>query len=359
MKINIITQPLFSNYGGILQNYALQEVLRRMGHEPLTINVPKREPSRGPVWKEMAKTGINLIKKLQGRYSSPFINPYTWAKKEYELSFPQRIFIKKHINKTDVTAPFAPELADQFPAEAWIVGSDQVWRPWCTPFIRNYFFDFLERSDVRRIAYSASFGTDRWEISESDTPDIKRLLQKFDAVSVREKSGVKLCKENCGVDAIHLLDPTMLLTEEDYLLLTKEIDHPEGKYIATYILDIDRNKTKVISGEATKFKLKVQSIGVMRKKGYDSIESWISTIAHSDRVITDSFHGTVFSIIFNKPVMILGNKTRGNTRIDSLISFLRLKRNTLGYIIITDETKKIINEKREESISFLSRLLDK
>lgn len=358
MKINIITQPLFSNYGGILQNYALQEVLRRIGHQPLTINVPKKAPSRGPLWKELIKTCINLIKKMQGCHPSPFINPYTWAKKEFDLSFPQREFIGKYIDKTDVSAPFTHDLTEKYPAHTWIVGSDQVWRPWCTPFIRNYFFDFLEGSDVRRIAYSASFGTDRWEISENDTPEIKRLLQKFDAVSVREESGVKLCKENCGVDAIHLLDPTMLLTAEDYLSLTRDSDHPDGKYIAVYVLDENPQKTRILRNEAKQFGLDIQKVGLMRKKGYDSIERWISTIANSERIITDSFHGTVFSILFRKPVKVLGNDLRGHTRIESLISSLGLKKDSEGYLRITEKVEEKINQKREEAIKFLKETLN-
>lgn len=129
MKINIITQPLFCNYGGILQNYALQEVLRGMDHEVLTVNVPPRKIAPHPGWKDYAHAVINLGKRIRGQYDCPFLNPHTFAKKERELSQPQREFVRKYINKVDCKSPFTKETVSDHPADLWIVGSDQVWRP--------------------------------------------------------------------------------------------------------------------------------------------------------------------------------------------------------------------------------------
>lgn len=357
MKINIITQPLFCNYGGILQNYALQETLRRLGHEVLTVNVPVRDISSRPDWKSYAHAVINLIKKIRKEYDYPFLNPHTFARKERELSFPQREFIKKHITKVDHKVPFTTRLCDELQADAWIVGSDQVWRPWCSPNILNYFFDFITDTRIKKISYAASFGTDRWEISPEDTPRIKELAQQFNAISVRESSGVKLCREHLGVDAIHLLDPTLMLTAADYLSLTSAGDRPEGNYIATYILDTDRKKSTAIKKESDSLNLPVVRTGQMHRDRFDSIESWLATLAHADRVITDSFHGTVFSIIFGRPVKVLSNNMRGNSRLESLISTLGITPDDNGYLIPTPAVHDKIKNLQSISIQFLNNAL--
>lgn len=356
MKVNIITQPLFINYGGILQNYALQEVLRSMGHEPLTINVPVREVSRKADWKAYIKTLLNLISKLRGNYSAPFLNPHTFAIKERELSFPQREFVRKYINKKDVKTPFTSETVAECESDLWIVGSDQVWRPWCNLYIENEFFDFLD-DNTPRIAYAASFGTDQWEIPEIQTPKIKELAKKFKAISVREASGVKLCKEFLDVDAMHVLDPTMLLRAEDYLRLTSESDHPQGEYIATYILDNNPEKTKAVKKISSEKGLKVQKVGQMHKDRYDSIESWLATIANAKYVVTDSFHGTVFSILFGRPVKVLGNCLRGNSRLESLLELLQLTPDPEGFLYSEKNNIERLAELREKSLNFLKKSL--
>jgi len=356
MKINILTQPLFTNYGGILQNYALQIVLRRMGHEPLTINIPARKPGKKIVWKDSLKTLINLAQKLRGEYNSPFLSPYKSSCKEHELSFPQREFIVRYINKVDCTPPFTQQVAEQYPADAWIVGSDQVWRPWCSPYLENCFLDFVS-DDCRKIAYAASFGIDEWEISPEMTLRLKHLAHRLHAISVRELSGVELCQKYFGVLAQHLLDPTMLLTADDYLSLTAETDHPGGKYIATYIIDYNKSNANAVKSTSKEMGLPVQSVGRMHRARFDSIEQWLSTIAHAECVITDSFHGTVFSTIFRRPVKILINNVRGNARLESLLSMLSLSKGVSGFYYPDESTECTINQFRKLSQKFLATAL--
>ncbi len=356
MKINILTQPLFSNYGGILQNYALQTALRRLGHDPLTVNVPTGEACHSARWKEYLKTAINASRKMLGDYESPFLNPYTWAVKERELSFSQREFVARHINKVDEAAPFKADVCVKYPADAWIVGSDQVWRPWCSPHIANCFLDFVP-DDVAKISYAASFGTDMWEISPELTRHIKPLAKRFRAVSVRELSGAGLCEQHLGVRATPVLDPTMLLTADDYLSITGPDDHPGGRYIAAYVLDNNRQKRKAVRDLAKACGLPVEKVGVMHRDRFDSVEYWLSTIAHAEYVITDSFHGTVFSIIFRRTVMVLGNNVRGNTRLKSLIDSLYLKSDSKGFFRIDNKVQERIQELKDGSLNFLMKSL--
>lgn len=356
MKINIITQPLFCNYGGILQNYALQVVLKNMGHEVLTINVPVKDIEGKATIRNYIRCGLNMIASWRGNYNYPFFNPHTLALKERELSFHQQEFVKKNITKVDCPVPFDKSLPEKHPADAWIVGSDQVWRPWCSPNIENYFFSFLPNG-LKRIAYAVSFGTDKWEIDPKLTPYISELARRFDAISVREASGVQLCHDYLGVDAIHTLDPTMLLEREDYFKLFSSADLSNSQYIAVYILDLSREKSNIVKREGKNHGIKVIQTGKMYSNRFDSVESWIATIAYAERVITDSFHGTVFSIIFGKPVKILQNSLRGNTRLNSLISILNLKLDEDGYYYVDCESREILADKRRESIDFIINAL--
>lgn len=356
MKVNILTQPLFCNYGGILQNFALQQVLRRLGHEPMTVNVPTRCPGKAIVWKDMIKTGINLAKRINGSYQYPFLSPHRFAVKEHDLSFPQREFIKKYINKVDEAAPFNAETCNRYPADAWIVGSDQVWRPWCSPYIENCFLDFVP-DEVIKVAYAASFGTDKWEISPAMTEQLSRLGTSFKALSVREESGVSLAHDNLGLHVAHVLDPTLLLTPEEYLSVTSPDDLPKGEYIATYVLDINSTKASEIKDISRQFCLPVHKIGQMHKDRFDAVESWIAGIANAEKVITDSFHGTVFSLLFNRPVKVLANNMRGNARLSSLLNQLRPVLESDGFYRMTPESVNWLDQLKKESETWLSNAL--
>lgn len=357
MKVNILTQPLFCNYGGILQNYALQEMLRRLGHEPLTINIPPKYPEKPVIWKNVIKTCLNLIRKLRGCYDYPFYNPHKFRCKEFELSFPQRKFVADHISKVDEVLPLTKKVCDKYPAEAWIVGSDQIWRPWCSPNIINSFLDFVP-DNVKKLSYAASLGTDEWEINPVETKAIAPLAKKFNKISVRELSGIGLLKENLGVESEIVLDPTLLLNAEDYLNICFDTNKPEEGYIATYLLDIDRNKRKSVKDFSKQKNLNLIEIGKMHKEAFDSVQSWISGIANSEYVITDSFHGTVFSLIFNKPVKILNNSTRGNSRLESLITLLNPILDEEGFYRMADESKEKLEILRAKSIDFLKSSLN-
>ena len=131
--------------------------------------------------------------------------------------------------------------------DAIIVGSDQVWRTCYNPQIENAFLDFAkEWKHVRRIAYAPSFGIDEWEYSEEQTQKCRQLVQKFDAVSVREVSGVKLCREYLGVEAKHVLDPTMLLDKEDYLYLISRAEVVRhSNTLLQYVLDKNEDRVAI------------------------------------------------------------------------------------------------------------------
>lgn len=335
MKIGILTQPLQTNYGGLLQAFALQTVLKQMGHEVWTFN---RDTKETPLWLKL----LSITKRLAlyiFHNKSTIVCVWPTTKEQNKINQHTNRFIKENIQTIENIDSKEKYLnLKKYAFNAYIVGSDQVWRPVYSSSITNYFLDFLDEGDkVKRIAYAASFGVDNWEFSDEQTMQCSSLAKRFDSISVREDSAIKLCKEHLGVNAIQVLDPTMLLTKEDYKILIDKDNTPESKgNLMTYILDDSQHKNEIIQKTALELNLKpfaVRSQKTFSEVGKDYIEEcilppvteWIRGFMDADFVITDSFHGTVFSIIFNKPFIIIGNKTRGLARIESLLRMYKLE----------------------------------
>jgi len=323
MKICILTQPLGANYGGILQAYALQKVLNGQGHEVVTLRFRPSAPSWVPSgFKKQSLTFRRFISKyIKGNRSIIYCNPdkqTRFAYKELER------FINDHIQYIPVNAPISEKTLPDF--DAYIVGSDQVWRPQYSPFLPNFYLDFLSDANVKRIAYAASFGVDTWETDTEMTEQIRPLAQRFDAVSVREESGIALCREYLGINAEIMPDPTLLLTAKDYLQLCPPRERDEEAYIAAYILDMDINMQHFLDKMSKELGLPIRRIGQLDWiKGADSVENWILGISHASFVITDSFHGTVLSVIFKRNFVAIMNSERGGARFYSLLDSFGLQ----------------------------------
>lgn len=265
MKIGILTQPLHNNYGGLLQNFALQKTLKDMGHEVWTID---RNFAKIPAHRKYA----SAVKRCIIGLTHNKIPDRTWltTKEERVISKYTSLFIENYIQKTPKIYKTSAlrRLHKKYSFDAYIVGSDQVWRPRYSPQQPTYFLDFLEKNtSVKKIAYAASFGVSDWEFTREQTKEFKRLLKLFDAVSVREDSGVDLCKRYFDVDAIQLLDPTMLLDKEEYIsLVNKQNLQKSSGSLFTYILDKNDDKSAIVNSVADKFKL--DPFSVMPKRSF-------------------------------------------------------------------------------------------
>lgn len=326
-KIGILTQPLGLNYGGILQAFALQHVLREKGHSPIILNRVH------PWYFDVAYYGWGALNFMIGKRPKLRISP---NRKESAIIKQHTIrFIDEHISITDRIRS-TNQLKRAFNREnvdAIIVGSDQVWRKSFSPCISNYFLDFLSGNNkIRKVAYAASFGIDYWEYGKNATKYFKALAQEFDAISVREGSAVELCKKHLGVDATHVLDPTMLLDRSVYEgLANSPITGPSKGNLFCYVLDRSPEKMALVKKVAEDTSL--TPFELLPKKKYSEIKSakelddcilppveqWLRSFVEAEFVITDSFHGTVFSIIFNKPFIVIPNLKRGSSRFTSLL----------------------------------------
>lgn len=328
MRIGILTLPLHTNYGGILQAYALQTVLERMGHEVCLIE-KKRGPFRLPLWKAPLVYGKRILKNMTGHPVPVFYE----QKLNREIPVVMKntdVFINRYI-KRRIVDDFSEISEGDY--DAFVVGSDQIWRPLYFPSIEHAYLDFTEGWNVRRIAYAASFGTDAWEYTDRQTEWCGRLLRRFDAVSVREGAGVGLCRGHFGVNAEHVLDPTMLLAKEDYIRLFKvaQISKSNGTLLS-YVLDDTPEKATLISRIAQKRNLKVfcvnskveNKIASLSERIQPPVEQWLRGFYDAEFVIADSFHACVFSILFNKPFIAVGNASRGMSRFTSLFTLFGL-----------------------------------
>lgn len=335
MKVGIITQPLHSNYGGLLQNYALQQALKKLGHHAITLD--QTETPVSPI-RSIASYMKTFILKMLGKGANR--KHYFKPKKKYVVYIRKhtQCFVDKYISHTK-----AMYKADDFRKfcinnniDTLIVGSDQVWRPCYNDNIYRSFFDFAEGLDIKRYAYAASFGVDDWEFTEEQTTRCKKLIELFDAISVREESGVNLCQTYYNRKAEHVLDPTMLLDKEDYEeLVYKENEPVSPGSLFTYILDESEEKTNIIENVAKSLSLvpfKVMPKKRVNKETIKQIEDcifppvtqWLRAFMDAEFVVCDSFHGVVFSIIFNKPFIVIANKRRGIARFKSLLETFEL-----------------------------------
>lgn len=369
MNIAILTQPICNNYGGILQNFALQTVLERMGHNVITLNYPINNRYSGNIIRHLLSIGKRTIKKIYGEPGIIWVDIAKESRMQIKLAHLQKAFLDKYLHLQNITPPITKEQVSNLNIDTFIVGSDQTWRPRYNKYLENLFLDFTEDMGVKRIAYAASFGTDKWEYSPEQTDRCSQLANKFDAISVREASGIDLCRNNLGVDAVQMLDPTLLLSADEYLSLCSEHEYTEGDYIAVYTLDYTKEKLTLLNDISKKLNTPLHFIGRFTKQGYPSVESWIEGIAHAKYVITDSFHGTVFSMIFERQFVSLGNSTRGNSRFDSLFKTFNIPKerltNNVGEIVQSlqtnidyDSVNMVKSEWQEDSSQFLKKALN-
>jgi len=347
MRIGILTLPLQTNYGGILQAYALQTVLERMGNSVSLLDAPNWKPYKLPLYKRpLAHSKRFLLRYVFRSSDTPILFEQEMAKKQEVFQKNTRTFIAKYLHAVPETNYYDLQEKD---FDAIVVGSDKVWRPKYFPHrdgmsIQDAYLAFAENWKIRRVAYAASFGTDQWEYTKQETKRCGELLKLFNGVSCREDDGVYLAKRYFDVDAIQVLDPTMLLNVSDYYTLINNAEEDgvlkrkEGKkYVLNYLLDENKEANKVLTEiamsngmEIKRSKSKSFTVSSFNKDDLSDyvqppVESWLRDFRDCECVVTDSFHACVFSILNEKPFVVFGNRGRGLSRIYSLLKLFGLE----------------------------------
>lgn len=320
MKIGILSLNPGHNYGGILQSYALMTILERMGHEVRVISRIRYMTVWSP--KMFLKYAVRAFRRLILR--QPFGIFYEkgqndWINKTYGKML---AFCKKKLHLRLVKS-FAEVKETEF--DAIVVGSDQVWRPkyfksQYQATVADAYLKFAVSWNIKRVAYAPSFGVDDWEYTPEETRECAYLLQKFDAISVRELSAVRICKKHLNADVINLCDPTMLLSKENYETLV-DVSTPKSKgNLLVYCLDQSEELDRLVCKISKDKHLTPFSTNAALECQKGSVEAWIRGFMDAEFVITDSFHACVFSLIFHKPFIVFGNQNRGMSRFETLLS---------------------------------------
>lgn len=336
MKIGILTLPLHTNYGGILQAYALQTVLERMGHKVVVFDTPN-EYLLPPLWKLPLCFAKRIVMRCLGKSQEIFLERHLTHERHVIAQYIQP-FVDNHIHRK-VIRSFKELKATDY--DAIVVGSDQVWRAiyfspmWFHQPIDNAFLAFAENWNVKKLVYAASFGTDEWEYTDEETLRCKELIGKFNAISLREEGGVELCRKYFNVMVQHVLDPTMLLSVDDYMALFRKCNTSKSHgNLLVYVLDETSELSELVNDIVTEKHLVPFSVNnpyeadenkPLEDRIKPSVETWLRGFFDAELIVTDSFHACVFSIIFKKQFIVVGNKSRGMSRFESLLKMFGLE----------------------------------
>lgn len=345
-KVGILTLHYGLNYGGVLQTYATKETLKHLGFEPIIID---RIP-------EVFGRNYPLRRKL----AHPFTQRAFYLFRKHELQPISRpVFTSDELSSL---------LSEGF--YAIVIGSDQVWRKAVFSVDGDYYMIHQQHLPLKKVAYAASTGIATWEYDERETKEIASALKTFTGISVREEESVPMIKEHCGVNVSSILDPTLLANPKIYEPLCKKAKLSGSGKLVTYILDWTEDKQRIIDQVSSATGLEVQHILSKEKKRKGifsrivnqdpSVYDWVNQIATADYVVTDSFHGTAFSIIFNKQFLAIGNKARGLSRFTSLLNKLDLSErliidslNIKMLKIDYDKVNTMIQNYRIEGMNFI------
>ena len=374
MRIGILTLPLNANYGGLLQAYALQTVLERMGNEVVVFNRPL-ELDKVSLWKKPITYSKRIIKKYLLKQPILIFS----EKPAYEREVIGRKYTQKFVD-TYIHQYLIRHISDinAKDVDAIVVGSDQIWRMlyfksmWDDKKAADAFLQFTKGWNIKRVSYAASFGLDYPELSKKEVITCKDALGHFDGISVREESGASICEKYFNIKAQWVLDPTMLLNATDYSNIFKEGNNPKEHILMSYILDETPEIAKLRENIARAKGLRIKKANVSQRldqkekfQPQPPLEDWLKAFDEAEYVINDSFHACVFSILFHKQFTVIGNKTRGMSRFQSLLKMFgledRLITDPKEYRELSDidynRVDLIVCGKSKESLSFLRKAL--
>lgn len=339
IKIGIITIVKTNNYGAELQALALQKKLCLMGFKAEIIDYlfyknkgHKREKCSMPFYPYPIKKKIKEY--ILPLYETIKSIPYWRTQKNREKSFIE--FHKKNTIFSPQCYHSYSELYKNPPIyDVYCVGSDQVWNPGCFTNLNPYFLSFAPEGK-RRISYASSFGVK--ELPASAKKQYSRLLQGLDSISVREDAGVEIVKVVSGRNATKVVDPTLLLTKTEWKTIAKYDKEPNGKYILLYVLKDSEyiKQTALTLRDKTGLQIVRICKGAFKQdKPSDDIidiidaapDDFLGLIEKAEIVLTNSFHGTVFSILFERDFYtILKRNVENNSRQTSLLNALHIDR---------------------------------
>ena len=366
-KIEVITLHRIVNYGSVLQAYATQYILEKLGYEVEFVDYyPERMHMLGML-KRIKNKSEKLKKSLIFRTLARII-----MLPSYILRFGIfKNFINKRLHLTNKIYKTEDEIEKDVPeADVYCTGSDQVWNTGWNEKIDYPFFLKFAPNGKKCISFSASFGKSKLEDWEKE--ETKKLLQKYSALSMREKSGVEIVKNLGFNNAINVVDPTLMLNKEEWAKLASD-KYKNESYIFVYNLNRNKKIDEYVQNLAKEKNLKIYyvsySLHEFYKKGKMKcnvkVEDFLALIKNAKYVVTDSFHATAFSINFNTPFMIVFPE-KYSTRVKNILEITGLESRIVKDYTNVDlankklnfeKANKILKGEREKTLSWLKENL--
>lgn len=362
MYIGILTFQNTLNYGAELQAYALSSVIRNLGYRVKLINyrcsaVSKRESVKYPSVKHALRHPINSFREICDLSE----------RKTREEAFSN--FAKDKLN-LDILLNSQIEISSRY--DVVIVGSDQVWNLACTGGDATYFLGDVEHGEIRKISYAASFGGDSVPVER--IAEIGDALRDFDAIGVREASGVDLVTKASGKEATQVLDPTLLLTREDWLGVCGPNRHEKGSYIFVYVVS-ERKQTLSFARKASKEMslplVIIDCYGAPKLSERElymndaSPEEFLALIRDAALVVTSSFHGLALSLALGSEVRysLDTKRANANSRLENLAKLAGIENHKVTSdgcceAIDFNTVWERIRDEREKSLLFLANALE-
>ncbi|MFP9099572.1 polysaccharide pyruvyl transferase family protein [Flavobacterium sp. RHBU_24] len=376
-KIGVITILNVNNYGAELQAFALHHKLKLMGYDNEVINYLYY---KNPMYVAEAKSAP-LIKAPKINKLKDFV--IKWIDKYSRFAHPEIAKVRKErfdnfhgklTSLSPVYNSYSSLYNANLPYDTVIVGSDQVWNPNNGTNLDPYFLTFA-KNGMKKISFASSFGVGK--INPEYHAVYKNWLNNIDFIATREADGVKIIKEITGRDATHVVDPTLLLTKKEWesILVPYEAKEPyillfvfkESKYVNDFAYHLQKQTGyKII--RVCKNEMRVESDDKMINiRDFGPLE-FLGLYQNASVVLTTSFHGTVFSLIFEKPFYTIAPGSKNNnSRQQGLLSLMghpeRLINegdafpDTANLQIDFTPVREIIERERQKSVSFLENAL--
>lgn len=328
-KVGLLTLPLSDNFGGMLQIIALYKVLEQEGFDVTLIDKQNlRSPLKGLLASLFEVLPMQNYRGHRGRHL---------ARNRHAAVL--RDLMPKRTRKVKSGREIEVELS-RLGVDTVVVGSDQVWRFEYQGDGEelNYFLDF-GGPNLRRIAYAASFGHGRWTYPGL-TVAVTSCLKRFDRISVRENTGLEILKGNFGIsDAVLTSDPTVLLPRSFYEELSRNEKPQPG--IMCYAIDRSDTVNRLIDDIERHLGQQGQTIRISPYDNNTSIGAWLRRFRDADYVVTDSFHGVVFSILFEREFLVVPNRSRGLDRFLTVLKQVDLEDRMVHEIKPTEVAQKL------------------
>ncbi len=361
-KIAIITQHQVFNYGSVLQAYATQKIFEGHGVNVQVIDyISERWDNKKLFW-NINKKGNCFYVLIYKILRIPIIlkrKSQFWG------------FTKKYLNLTKRYIYYDDLVKNPPDADMYIVGSDQCWNSFYNGIDKAYFLQFGNK-DVKRVSFATSVGNDFYNFDEEK--QIKTYLKKFSNISVREKNSIKLIESITNKKVISLIDPTLQISKKEWEKLAKKRKLVKEKYLLLFLLyNEDLNASKYAKKIADSLNLKVVELSWQFKKNsladilltHKTPEEFLSLVRDADFIVTNSFHGLAFSLIFEKQFIVI-KRSQFNNRISNLLDIVklteRLVESSLDCSILNkkinyEEVEKIIEKEKNKANEYIIKIL--